>query len=129
MKAFRIKGSTSDVTECDLCGRVELRGTVVMVDLDADGVEGEVHYFGTSCAAKAAGWTQRDVKALVKVANDAERERQEAIRRAKADAETAEYTAWRLRRFGTVDKWEAAKRAGTSAPRLWGMFHDERAAA
>jgi hypothetical protein len=52
--AFKIMGTTGDVTSCDCCHRRGLRRTVALLPLDADGMEdGEVTYYGTGCAAKA----------------------------------------------------------------------------
>ena len=58
--AFRVLGTTDDVTACELCGKPELRGTVILGALDADGnVEGEA-YYGSSCAAKAEAKNAKD---------------------------------------------------------------------
>jgi hypothetical protein len=94
-KAYRVLGTTNDVTQCELCGRVELKGTVVMMPLDADGNEdGDAGYFGTACAARMAGWTVREVNAGVKAAAREERERA-AQERARKDAADRERTAER----------------------------------
>lgn len=117
-KAYRVKGTTDEVTDCELCGKVELKGTVMLVPLDADGNEdGEVSYFGTSCAAKAAGWTVRDVKAGIKRAADEERERKQAAREAVRQAEQKFLADWYIEHHGTPNLAEAAKRAGLSTVR------------
>lgn len=55
---FAIKGITDDVTTCECCGRRGLRRTVALMPLAADGAEdGEVTYYGTSCAARALNWS------------------------------------------------------------------------
>lgn len=80
---YRVLGTTDDVTRCDLCGRQELRGTIVLAVLDADGnPEGEL-YAGSTCGAKAAGRTGRN--APVKLRDEADAAR----RLAKADADQA----------------------------------------
>lgn len=84
-KAFRVLGTTNDVTACDLCGRAELKGTIVLASLDADGNEDAVVYYGASCGAKAAGWTTKDVR---KAAKDADADARKAYR-AWSDAETS----------------------------------------
>lgn len=118
-KAYRVKGTTDDVTDCELCGKVELKGTVVLVPLDAEGNEdGEVCYFGTSCAAKAAGWTVREVKAGIKRAADEERERKQAKYAAVHEAEGEFLRNWYLEHYGTPDLREASKRAGMSTVRV-----------
>ncbi|WP_097964547.1 hypothetical protein [Streptomyces sp. or20] len=119
MKVYKIKGTTDAVTECGLCGRIELKGTVVLAALDADGNEfGEVSYFGTSCAAKGAGWTVRQVNDGIKAAKD---EARETVRQER-DADAARYREfaanWYLKHYGTADAHEAAKLAGMSAARL-----------
>lgn len=53
--AYRVRGTTDDVTECQICGKPELRGTVVLEILDADGNAEDVTYAGTTCAAKVTG--------------------------------------------------------------------------
>jgi hypothetical protein len=51
---YRMIGSTDDVVECAKCGRVDLKMTVILELLDADGQpEGDPTYFGTTCAARA----------------------------------------------------------------------------
>lgn len=125
-QAFKILGTTDDVTECDLCGRVELKGTVVLLPVDADGgADGEAMYFGTSCAARAAGWTVREVTAGVKAVKAEERARQEA-ERARKDAADRERTAdrnaaianWCAQTYGTRDIVAAARLAKMGVPRL-----------
>jgi hypothetical protein len=133
MKAYRVKGTTDESTECDLCGRVELKATVMLVPLDADGNDdGEVNYFGRSCAAKAAGWTVRELNANIKRAADEERERKESERLAVREAETEFLRNWYTEHYGTPDLHEAAKRAGlspvrTSDPAIHALREAQRA--
>ncbi|MCQ6554734.1 hypothetical protein NPS70_16230 [Streptomyces sp. C10-9-1] len=132
MKAFKILGTTDDVTTCDLCGRDELKGTVALMPLDVDGTEdGEVSYFGTSCAARAAGWTVREVAAGVKAANDAKRAEEWAERdatwEARHAAEVEFRTRWTVQHYGTADLDEAAKIAGVSPTRIIRMALEAQA--
>lgn len=132
-KAYRVKGTTDEATECELCGKVELKATVMLVPLDDDGNDdGDVAYFGTSCAAKAAGWTVREVKAGIKRAADEERERKEAARRSVREAEQEFLRNWYLEHYGTPSLQEAAKRAGlstvrTSEPAIHALREAQRA--
>ncbi len=50
-------GMSNEQTECDECGRMELRGTVILGN-----DEGEVGRYGTTCAGKLLGYkiTRRD---------------------------------------------------------------------
>lgn len=53
--SYRVLGSTDDITECDQCGKVDLKGTVILGIMDDDGnIDGEI-YVGSTCAAKMAG--------------------------------------------------------------------------
>lgn len=132
-KAYRVKGTTDEVTDCELCGKVELRGTVMLAPLDDDGNEGgEVSYFGTSCAAKAAGWTVKDVRVGIKRAADEERERKQAAREAVRQAEQKFLANWYIEHYGTPNLQEAAKRAGmsgvrTSAPAIHALREAQKA--
>jgi len=68
---FRVKGTTDDVTTCELCGREDLKGTIVLAYLDADGNEGDVTYMGSDCGARAAGWTQGEIRKAARRADKA----------------------------------------------------------
>lgn len=103
-KVYRVKGSTTDVTECELCGRVDLKGTIVLEVLDADGNgTGEVVYYGANCGAKAAGWTQRDIKQAAKTADQAARDAATREREARRDAEATRWTAWLTEQTGETE--------------------------
>lgn len=121
MKAYRVKGTTDEVTECGLCGRQELKGTVVMEALDADGNEDGIAYFGTSCAAKAAGWTSREVTRLATAANrTAKKEAAAAARVAGMKAYAAETKAYELWLKETYPTGSPVKEHGVAA--LWAQF-------
>ncbi len=50
---YRLIGTTDDCTQCDFCGKAELRMTVVIESLDADGnADSDPIYAGTTCAAR-----------------------------------------------------------------------------
>lgn len=49
--ALRAAGMNDEQTECDACGREELRGTVIVVDEDGN----EVGRYGTTCASRVLG--------------------------------------------------------------------------
>jgi hypothetical protein len=67
---FRFIGTTDECTECQHCGRTQLKNTVVLEVLDEDGNGGEFTYYGSSCAAKAlaGSWTGAQVLAKAKAA-------------------------------------------------------------
>lgn len=112
-RVYRVKGFTEDFTACELCGREELRGTVALVVLDADGNgTGEVVHYGSECGARAAGWTVRELKANVRAAEAEERARAAAAARARQAEENAAFCGWVLRAYGVsisqpADLWGA----------------------
>lgn len=135
MRAYEVKGTTNDVTTCEQCGRDELRGTVVLVPLDADGnPDGDACHFGTSCAAKAAGWTQFEVTRRVSEVKAAARTAARAAAREAAAAARA--AGWKAYREETeaYNRWLKAtyptgspvKEFGVAA--LWVQFREARAA-
>jgi hypothetical protein len=73
---FRFLGTTDDVIDCERCGKQNLRATVVLEALDADGNAEDVVYFGSDCAARALRATgKRTTAATVrKIAEAANRE-------------------------------------------------------
>lgn len=113
VSTYRVRGTTDDVTSCDCCGRVNLKKTVVLEILDGEGNgTGEVRYFGTDCAAKASGWTQREVKAAAKDADAAKRAEAARLSLQRAEAEIAAFHAWLQERTGKADVMEATNALG-----------------
>ncbi len=92
---YRVLGTTDEITRCEHCGRDDLRSTVVLAVLDDEGNDtGERVYFGSTCGAKAAGWTT--ARKFREDAAAADRAKGAAIRRAR-DARFAE---WVQRTYG-----------------------------
>lgn len=78
---YLVKGSTGDITTCDHCGRTNLRKTVILATLDADGAEEDIVHFGVDCAARASGRTQTAIRnAAAAVDTTREQARQWAAR-------------------------------------------------
>ncbi len=63
------RGFTDDVTDCDHCGRTDLKGTVRILTIDQDGNEHGEQYMGTTCAAKMSGRTVKDINTEARVAD------------------------------------------------------------
>jgi hypothetical protein len=115
-KAFRVLGTTDDVTTCELCGRDELKGTVVLAVLDDDSNRtGEVVYYGAQCGAKAAGWTTRQVRDAAKAADRNRRDAEEAERRAKHRAWITDRDAWITANLG-ADALDNPRKYGFDSP-------------
>jgi hypothetical protein len=113
--AFRVDGTTDDITTCDQCGREDLHTTVIMVHLDAAGSDDGTSYMGSDCAAQAAGWPQAKVRKLATAADRAAKETAERERLAKQAADTAkfekDFAAWLMTTHGGTEK-EVMKRRG-----------------
>jgi hypothetical protein len=94
--AFRILGTTNDVTECEHCGRTELKGTIVLAPLDADGnAEADPVHYGAVCGARAAGWKTADLRKAASAADRAKVEAAWVERQRLADIESARLQALR----------------------------------
>lgn len=100
-KVFKVKGTTDEITECELCGRQELKGTIMLAELDADGTEMGIVYYGASCGAKAAKWTTKEIRKAAKTADDAAREAKRAASEAESTAYCAARDAWLIEQHGT----------------------------
>lgn len=61
-KKYRILGFNDDQCDCDVCGKQELKGTYAMEDLST----GEIFRAGSTCGAKMAGWTSKELVAKYK---------------------------------------------------------------
>lgn len=76
-RGYRFLGTTDDCTTCDCCGKANLKKTVVIMPLGAEGEdEGMPSYYGTTCAARALATT---AKAVTEHAGVAERQRRDAL--------------------------------------------------
>jgi hypothetical protein len=62
---YRYIGVTDDCVECQRCGKADLKSTIVLAILDAEGNDSEVTYYGSSCAARALGRTGRGQAAKI----------------------------------------------------------------
>lgn len=71
---YSVKGSTTDVTTCQVCGREDLRKTVVLHQFyrEDHSFIGPV-YAGTDCAATITGSPEHEMKQRVRNANRANR--------------------------------------------------------
>ncbi len=73
---YRVKGSTSDVTSCDICGREDLRKVAILHQMDKyDDNFLQVIYAGVDCAASVTGDRQHEMAQRVRNADLASRNR------------------------------------------------------
>lgn len=61
MSGWRIVGITDECTECEVCGRVELKSTV-LIELE----DGSQIYAGSSCAARKVGVKAAEMRSAAK---------------------------------------------------------------
>jgi hypothetical protein len=67
MKRYALKGINDEQHECAVCGRIELKHVMWLVERDADGCEiGIPFHCGTTCGAKLIGYTQSKINTAVK---------------------------------------------------------------
>jgi hypothetical protein len=112
-KVFTVKGSTTDVTDCELCGRTDLKGTIVLSALDADGNDtGEIVYYGADCGARAAKWTVRQIRTAAKTADDARRNADNRARVAEQMTAHRAWSAWLTNQTGKTEISEAIQVLG-----------------
>lgn len=104
---FRYVGVTDECVTCEKCGKPNLRSTVVLGILDADGNTEDVTYYGSTCAARAL--TEIDGKR----------------RTGKAVLQSARYAAEKLGREA-ADCREVLARYGLDGaqPFAWKTFRD-----
>ncbi|MER7433153.1 hypothetical protein ABT341_00335 [Pseudonocardia alni] len=76
---FRYLGITDECVKCERCGKAELKSTVVLAILDADGNVDAVTYYGSSCAARALSLGRGGAR---KVLDDARAAHRDTIARA-----------------------------------------------
>ena len=54
--SYQLLGMDDEVDVCELCGKRDLKATMVLSALDADGDEVAVVRYGRDCGARALGW-------------------------------------------------------------------------
>lgn len=123
-KRYGTRGTTNDVTTCDCCGRTDLKGTIIIVGLDAGGLEtGDLRHYGSTCAAKALGLTHKAVKGA---AQSFKAQRDAARARAMESSEA--YGAWRVIHCAIIDEVDRMPRAGLDRYATIERLHEERGA-
>jgi hypothetical protein len=106
---YRAMGFTEDITECDICGKVDLKGTVRMLIVDDDGDEdGEIHA-GVICAARKAGRKASEIRNEARAADAAVRGAWSNYQDARFSAEfaAADKVLARLGLVRSLDTWDA----------------------
>lgn len=100
-KIAKLRGTTDECTQCQLCGRDELKRTVVIEFTDT----GEIVHAGSDCAAHALGWTQATVRTRARSADKAAYDKAwQDYTRERDRIETAweeRYRSWLRTNYGT----------------------------
>jgi hypothetical protein len=90
-------GTTDEITECDHCGRTDLKVTVHMVATTPDGENDGEMWMGTTCAARMTGRKAAEIKKEAKAADDVARWKRGQVRMAfkrAYDEWTSRYLVW-----------------------------------
>lgn len=116
---YRMIGTTDDVIDCEKCGKPELRMTVVLEMLDADGNGEGVTYYGTTCAARALA--ARGVRTTAAKVRDEARFAQQQRERDR-DYALQSLAVFNLPLDGVIDPevWQAAVLLFQDRNRQWG---------
>jgi hypothetical protein len=87
-RTHRNLGFTEEVTSCDCCGRVDLKGTYAIEDL----LNGGIIYLGCVCAAHQMNWSKKEFTTRYKAE---EKEQSDAARKEyRYSAEMNNYNNW-----------------------------------
>lgn len=108
MKIYEALGTTDTETTCELCGRADLKSTVALRDIEA----GTVVHFGSDCAARATGWTVREVELAAVAADRAIELAAQAERDELARVESISWEGWLVERTGMTDVSSAIAELG-----------------
>jgi hypothetical protein len=124
IKRFGTRGTTSDITTCDCCGKSDLKQTVIIVGLDEGGAEtGDLRHYGSTCAAKALGLTHKAVKGA---SQSFKAQRDAAADWAMESSEA--YQQWRTIHNTIIDEVDRMPRAGLDRYATVERLHEERGA-
>lgn len=107
MMRYTVLGNTDEHTECDCCGRADLKATVALFDNEA----GKEVFFGCVCASRAIGVPALKVRQEAKLADK--------IKAAKRNAE------WQATNKADENLWQAFldKKAGPRIQWKFERFH------
>ncbi len=112
MAGFKVLGISDEVTECHCCGRMDLKRTIILGILDADGTVIDQTHYGTECAAAALCCGAGDVRKQVKAVADETRRAAEAKRRAAMAEIGQRWFAWLNAQHPGVDTIRAIQMLG-----------------
>lgn len=120
---WKARGTTDEINACEHCGRQDLKSTVRMVAVDADGNEDGESYFGSVCASKMSG---RPVAEIQREAREADRAAARAEQRRMHDA-TTEFVDFVAEHGTGSTHFERLESMGglTAARDLWKQSRDE----
>jgi hypothetical protein len=136
ISTWRALGLTDEITTCDHCGRDDLKATVRMVLVDADGGQEGEQFMGTACAARMTGRKVAEIRTEAARADRervaAERAAAQAERDARDAAERADFCAWVLARYGvtitqTGDLWAHEATTGLRPFQVFKAWQEARA--
>ena len=124
---YRVLGTTDDITNCDQCGRDDLKSTVILGYLDADGnVEG-VRYVGSDCGAKLSGQRGSVIASDAKKADHAAREAATAaydeVNYTYSQARDLALVAWVAETYGVTVSQPSSGSVRLPSIRAKGPYH------
>jgi hypothetical protein len=102
-------GTTDEITDCEICGKTDLKGTVRMISDEAE------VFAGSDCAARMAGRPAAEIRKAAAAANRAAHAARITARIAAAEAKQAERAAER-QGLSRADALAALTASGDAAP-------------
>lgn len=104
---MKILGTTDERTDCECCGRTNLKGTVAIQFDD------HIAYYGSTCASKAIGWDTESTKTAIRDADAAKAKEAARVRNIALNARAKAQDAFDAATFpGISDRVEAIAKAG-----------------
>lgn len=105
---YTILGTTDEHSECDCCGRTELKSTVALQPTDG----GEPVYFGVTCAARALKCGVKEVKSELRAQEKRADAEKAAAARARSKEACAQWFAFLNRAAGPGEVFDQIQRLG-----------------
>lgn len=122
-RMFRVLGTTEEVDSCDCCGKTNLKSTVELMELDAEGNEASSSpvYFGVTCAARAMRREVKEIRREITAAERVKHEARMAAMRAKQDRYMAAWVAHLVARTGGMCRYDGSPDVASMIKSLGGL--------
>lgn len=105
-KEWKVLGFTEDVTTCDCCGRVDLKGTLALENISS----GDINHYGIICGSKISKQTKKDIQEkLIQISADSIKKAQSEFYQTQEKRDYDYHMITREPRFNVNQSWEERK--------------------